>query len=87
MQEILTAIGPYITTLLIAAIGFVITYINYRKKAIEMKEVKEKINTLDEFLSSDDTEYYVTCPNCGHEICLNKLKIIARKGGEKNVDK
>ena len=51
------------------------------------RAVEEKIDTLDEFLASDDTEYYVTCPNCNREICLNKLKIIARKGEQDDVDK
>ena len=80
MQEILTAIIPAIIACLVALGSYVVGHINNKK-------LKEKIDTLDEFLASDDTEYYVTCPHCGHEICLNKLKIIAKKGEKENVDK
>lgn len=80
MNEILTAIIPAIIACLLALGSYIVGHINNKK-------LKEKINTLDEFLASDDTEYFVTCPHCGHEICLNKLKIVARKGDQDNVDK
>lgn len=79
MQEILTAIIHAIIACLVAIGSYIVGHIN--------KKLKEKIDTLGEFLASDDTEYYVTCPNCGHEICLNKLKIIAKKGEKDDVDK
>lgn len=80
MNEILTAIIPAIIACLLALGSYIVGHINNKK-------LKEKINTLDEFLASDDTEYFVTCPYCGYEICLNKLKIVARKGDQDNVDK
>ena len=80
MQEVLTAIIPAAVACLIALGSYIVGHINN-------KRLKEKIDTLDEFLASDDTEYYVTCPNCNREICLNKLKIIARKGEQDDVDK
>lgn len=88
MQEILTAIGPYITTLLIAIIGALIAFFNARKANIERDQLKEEVKSLKEFIqSSTDTEYYSVCPYCGNEIILNKLEIFARKKGEnENVD-
>lgn len=80
MNEILTAIIPAIIACLLALGSYIVSHINNNK-------LKEKINTLDEFLASDDTEYFITCPHCRHEVCLNKLKIIARKGEKDNVGK
>lgn len=80
MNEILTAIIPAIIACLLALGSYIVGHINNKK-------LKEKINTLDEFLASADTEYFITCPHCGHEICLNKLKIVARKGETDNVGK
>ena len=79
MQEILTALIPSIIACLVALGSYIVGYINNKK-------FKEKIDTLNDFLSSDDTEYYITCPYCNKEICLNKLKIIAMKGDKNNVD-
>ena len=41
------------------------------------------MTTLEEFINSDDTEYYIECPNCGNKIVLNKVKILVERQKDK----
>lgn len=71
-SELLAAIIAAAVTL----IGAITTYlVNYLKT----RSLKQRLQTLEEFFASDDTEYYITCPNCNSKIVLNKIKIIASK--------
>ena len=58
--------------LAIAAIGYLISYLSNKK-------LRDKISTLEDFINSDDTEYYIVCPNCKSKIILNKVKILVNK--------
>lgn len=68
-------ITPTLVALVIAILGYLISY-------LDNKKTKEKLQTIEQALQSDDTEFYIICPNCGAKICLNKLKIIAEKKKE-----
>ena len=71
-QELLSAL----LAAAIAIIGAVATYVvNYLKN----KQIKERLKTLEDFIASDETEYYVECPNCKNKIILNKVKILVNK--------
>lgn len=60
----------------VTIIGAVATYVvNYLKN----KEIKNRLQSLEEFIASDDTEYYIECPNCKSKIILNKVKIFVNK--------
>lgn len=63
--------GPIIS-LAIAVIGYLIS-------TIGNKALKKKISTLEEFINSSETEYYIECPHCKHKIVLNKVKILVNK--------
>ena len=71
MNELYTAL----IAVVIAALGYLCTYLNNKK-------LKDRVITLEEFIASDDTEYYIECPNCKSKIILNKVKILVNK--EKN---
>ena len=58
--------------LAVAAVGYLISYFSNKK-------LKDKISTLEDFINSDDTEYYIECPNCKSKIILNKVKILVNK--------
>ena len=58
--------------LAVAALGYLISYFSNKK-------LKDKISTLEDFINSDDTEYYIECPNCKSKIILNKVKILVNK--------
>ena len=61
--------------LAVAAIGYLISYLTTRK-------LKNKLDTLEEFINSDDTEYYIECPNCKSKIVLNRVKILINRQKE-----
>ena len=58
--------------LAIAVIGYFVSYFTN-------KRLKDKVDTLEEFINSDDTQYYIECPNCKSKIVLNKVKILVEK--------
>ena len=68
MSELYAAI----IALAIAVVGYLISYFSNKK-------LKDKISTLEDFINSDDTEYYIECPNCKSKIILNKVKILVNK--------
>lgn len=68
MNELYTAL----IAVAIAALGYLFTYLNNKK-------LKDRVITLEEFIASDDTEYYIECPNCKSKIILNKVKILVNK--------
>ena len=61
--------------LAVAAIGYLISYLTTKK-------LRDKVSTLEEFLNSDNTEYYIECPNCKSKIILNRVKILVNKQKE-----
>ena len=73
MNELYTAL----IAVAIAALGYLFTYLNNKK-------LKDRVITLEEFIASDDTEYYIECPNCKSKIILNKVKILVNKEKDKN---
>lgn len=68
MSELYAAI----IALAVAVVGYLISYLSNKK-------LRDKIETLEDFINSDDTEYYIVCPNCKSKIILNKVKILINK--------
>lgn len=62
--------------LAVAVVGYLISYFTNKK-------LREKVTTLEEFINSDDTEYYIECPNCKSKIVLNKVKILVKRQKDK----
>lgn len=62
--------------LAIAVVGYFVSYFTN-------KRLKDKVATLEEFINSDDTEYYIECPNCKSKILLSKVKILVEKQKDK----
>ena len=58
--------------LAVAVVGYLISYFSNKK-------LRDKVSTLEDFINSDDTEYYIECPNCKSKIILNKVKILVNK--------
>lgn len=61
-----------LVALAIAIVGYITTVLINRKNAV-------KIKNLEEFINSDEAEYYIECPSCGQKIILNKVKILINK--------
>ena len=67
---------PVLAALAVAVASYLVSYINNKK-------LKDKVNTIEEALQSDDAEYYVICPNCKSKIILSKVKILVDKQNSK----
>lgn len=63
---------PILISLAIAIAGYLTAYFTNLK-------LKKKLTTLEDFINSEDTEYYIECPNCKSKIILNKVKILINK--------
>ena len=48
---------PVLAALAVAVASYLVSYLNNKK-------LKDKVNTIEQALQSDDAEYYVICPNC-----------------------
>ena len=72
MEQLYAALIAAAISLLGAVVAYFVSYLNNKK-------VKEKLQTLEQFLSSDDTTYYIYCPKCNSKIQLNKVKIFLDK--------
>lgn len=68
MSELYAAV----IALAVAVVGYLISYLSNKK-------LRDKVSTLEDFINSDDTEYYIECPNCKSKIILNKVKILTNK--------
>ena len=72
MEQLYAALIASAISLVGALVAYFVSYLNNKK-------VKEKLQTLEDFINSDDTEYYIECPNCKSKIILNKIKIFVNK--------
>ena len=72
MEQLYAALIASAISLIGALVAYLVSYLNNKK-------IKEKLQTLEEFISSDDTEYYIECPNCKSKIILSKVKILINK--------
>ena len=76
MEQLYAALIAAAISLIGALVAYFVSYLNNKK-------VKEKLQTLEDFINSDDTEYYIECPNCRSKIILNKVKILINKQSNK----
>ena len=75
MTEILKQISPLIISLVIAVLG-------YLKKKQKRRILAIKVDSLENTMEDDSTEYYVICPNCNEKIVLSQVKIFAHNVAE-----
>lgn len=67
-MEYLEKLLPYLTTLVIGVIVYVINY-------VKQKSFQNELLSLKEYLKEADAKYYVICPNCGSKIGLTDVQI------------
>lgn len=67
-MEYLEKLLPYLTTLVIGVIVYVINY-------VKQKSFQNELLSLKEYLKEADAKYYVICPNCGSKIGLSDVQI------------
>ena len=69
---------PVLAALAVAVVSYLVSYLNNKK-------LKDKVNTIEQALQSDEATYYIYCPECKARIELNKVKILIDK--QKDVSK
>ena len=74
-QEIFEAIKPYLISLIIATIGYLVTWFKNRI-------LSDKVAKIQQMLEDEENEYYTLCPQCGTKIILAKAKIYVQKREE-----
>ena len=63
---------PVLAALAVAVVSYLVSYLNNKK-------LKDKVNTIEQALQSDEATYYIYCPECKARIELNKVKILIDK--------
>ena len=63
---------PVLVALAVAVVSYLVSYLNNKK-------LKDKVNTIEQALQSDEATYYIYCPECKVRIELNKVKILVDK--------
>ena len=72
MEQLYTALISAAIAVIGAISAFLVSY-------LKTKSINKRLISLEEFINSDDCEYYVLCPKCGNKIILNKVKILINK--------
>ena len=69
---IMEQLYPVLAALAVAVVSYLVSYLNNKK-------LKDKVNTIEQALQSDEATYYIYCPTCKARIELNKVKILVDK--------
>lgn len=72
MEQLYAALISAAIAIIGAISAFLVSY-------LKTKSINKRLISLEEFINSDDVEYYVECPKCGNKIILNKVKILINK--------
>ena len=68
---------PVLAALAVAVASYLVSYLNNKK-------LKDKVNTIERALQSDEATYYIYCPECKARIELNKVKILVDRQQQQN---
>ena len=69
MEQLYAALISAAIAVIGAISAFLVSY-------LKTKSINKRLISLEEFINSEDVEYYVLCPECGNKIILNKVKIL-----------
>ena len=68
MEQVLNQIMPYLVSLLVGGLSYLISYIQTRK-------LKNKVISIEEAINNSEDDYYIFCPHCNSKIDLKSTKI------------
>ena len=72
MSELYTAIISASIAIIGAISAWAVSY-------LKTKALNKRLQSLEDFIASDETEYYIECPNCKSKILSNKVKILINR--------
>lgn len=68
MEQVLNQIMPYLVSLLVGGLSYLISYIQTRK-------LKNKVISIEEAINNSEDDYYIICPHCNAKVDLKATKI------------
>ena len=68
MEQVLNQVMPYIASLLVGVLSYLISYIQTRK-------LKNKVISIEEAINNSEDDYYIFCPHCNAKVDLKSTKI------------
>ena len=68
MEQVLNQIMPYLVSLLVGGLSYLISYIQTRK-------LKNKVISIEEAINNSEDDYYIFCPHCNAKVDLKSTKI------------
>lgn len=81
MEQVLNQIMPYLVSLLVGSLSYLISYIQTRK-------LKNKVISIEEAINNSEDDYYIFCPHCNAKVDLKSTKIfvMAKKPNEESEE-
>ena len=82
MEQVLNQVMPYLVSLLVGGLSYLISY-------IQTKKLKNKVISIEEAINNSEDDYYIFCPHCNAKVDLKSTKIfvMARQEFEERTDK
>lgn len=82
MEQILNQVMPYLVSLLVGGLSYLISY-------IQTKKLKNKVISIEEAINNSEDDYYIFCPHCNARVDLKSTKIfvMAKQEFEEQTDK
>ena len=82
MEQVLNQVMPYLVSLLVGCLSYLISY-------IQTKKLKNKVISIEEAINNSEDDYYIFCPHCNSKIDLKSTKIfvMAKQEFEERTDK
>ena len=68
MEQVLNQVMPYLASLLIGCLSYLISY-------IQTKKLKNKVISIEEAINNSEDDYYIFCPHCNAKVDLKSTKI------------
>lgn len=81
MEQVLQQIMPYLVSLLVGGLSYLISY-------IQTKKLKNKVISIEEAINNSEDDYYIFCPHCNTKVDLKSTKIfvMARQKEESEAE-
>ena len=81
MEQVLNQVMPYLVSLLVGGLSYLISHIQTIK-------LKNKVISIEEAINNSEDDYYIFCPHCNAKVDLKSTKIfvMAKQEFEERTD-
>ena len=75
MEQVLNQVMPYLVSLLVGGLSYLISHIQTIK-------LKNKVISIEEAINNSEDDYYIFCPHCNAKVDLKSTKIFVMAKSE-----